>query len=171
MNGTPEETTRVIFLDIDGPMIPDTMLLAEYWASWQRKMPPTTVAVVNCLCKESGARIVTNTTHNHQPPAPRVPDEDLTPIKEALIREGVKPDYFHKDSKTQYPDVSRMAAVNHWLSAHPEVSEWLIIDDDAQFAHSVDPNVLWVDPGTGLAISHLERALRHFGITKMPFTW
>lgn len=38
--------SKVIFLDIDGPMIPATYLLVDRNASWHRKFPETTIAVI-----------------------------------------------------------------------------------------------------------------------------
>lgn len=58
------ETNKVIFLDIDGPTIPASYFLVDNMASWNRRFPDTTVAVIKRLCERTGAKVVFNTTHN-----------------------------------------------------------------------------------------------------------
>ena len=38
------KSPKIVFLDIDGPMIPATMFLVDKHASYQRRFPETTVA-------------------------------------------------------------------------------------------------------------------------------
>ena len=145
---------KIIFLDIDGPMIPATMFLIERDCSFERKFPPTTIAVLNEICKRTEAKIVFNTTHNT--PFDGVPD-----IEVALVNQGLNKDYLHPtDLKTQYPQYPRDLAVKVWLRRHPEVTDWIALDD-VRFTE--EPNLIWVDPDAGLHTGHLQSAIEKLG--------
>jgi hypothetical protein len=146
--------TRVVILDIDGPMIPTTHVLVEDMAFWDRRFPAGTIAVMNTLCAESGARIVLNTTHN-------TPRSDAPDIEKALVAQGLDPAHLHpSDPKTRYPDLRRAEAATDWLARHPEVTEWVAFDDAA---FTQEPNLIWVDPDSGITLNHLNQALDRFG--------
>lgn len=140
----------VVFLDIDGPMIPDTMLLAYRMASFERRFPPTTIAVLNFFCERSGAAIVFNTTHN-------TPITNVADIEIAIANAGVERAYFHPtDLKTSYPAIARGLAVKEWLARHPEVTQWVAFDD----VHFTDENnLILVDPDPGLTCGDAGKAL------------
>lgn len=53
-----ENTPRIIFLDIDGPMIPGTRYLINRSCSFDRDFPAETIAVINEVCHRTGAKIV-----------------------------------------------------------------------------------------------------------------
>jgi hypothetical protein len=145
---------RVVILDIDGPMIPSTWVLCHGMAAWDRIFPETTVKVVNVLCERTGARIVINSTHNT--PRPDAPD-----IIPALIAAGVDPAHFHPDEPlTRYPDLDRGEAAADWLARHPETTDWVGYDDAV---YTQAPELIWVDPDSGLTLCHLNQALERFG--------
>lgn len=147
---------RVVFLDIDGPIIPFSMLLVNRMASHQRIIPEITVAVIREICDRSGAKVVFNTTHNT--PISGVPD-----IDDAMVTAGLPRDAIHKDKMTSYPMISRGLAVKDWLHRHPEVDEWIAFDD-ARFTD--DENLIWVDPDAGLHLGHLNLALDRWGCSQ-----
>jgi hypothetical protein len=150
----PIMSTKIIFLDIDGPMIPATMILVDRMASERRLFPPTTIAVLNRLCSATGAKIVLNTSHSES--AAPVPT-----IEEALVSHGFKTDYFHlSDRKTEYPRMPRHEAVKDWLGRHPEVTDWIALDD-SRFTD--EPNLIWIDPDAGLHLGNLNEALKRLG--------
>ena len=141
--------SKIIFLDIDGPMIPATMFLIDRMCSFKRLFPETTVAAINRLCSDSEAKIVFNTTHNR-------PFKDVPNIDDALVNHGLDPDHLHPtDRHTKYPDISRDLAVKEWLARHPEVEAWVAIDD-VECAEK--PNMILVDPDAGLHVGHLNQA-------------
>lgn len=145
---------KVIFLDIDGPMIPATMFLVDRMASFNRVFPVTTVAVVNELCERTGAKIVFNTTHNR--PFPDVPNIDA-----ALVRHGLCESHLHPtDRHTNYPDIARDLAVKEWLARHPEVREWVALDD---VRCADDDHMILVDGDAGLHVGHLNDAIHRLG--------
>jgi hypothetical protein len=144
---------RIIFLDIDGPVIPFTMFLLDRMASHNRVIPPITVAVVREVCKRADALVVFNTTHN-------IPFKDVPDIEEAVIAAGLPREYVHPDMKTKYPQIARDLAVLEWLSRHPEVEDWIAFDD-VKFTDK--DNLIWIDPDAGLHLTHLNVALNRWG--------
>jgi len=152
--------TKVIFLDIDGPMIPGTWLLVDNLASWKREFPPHTVAVVREMCKRTGALVVFNTTHN-RPFAKAYGVDDIDDIDVALVKQGLPEEYLHPtDHATQYPDIERGLAVTEWLHRHTEVTDWVALDD-VKFTD--DKRLLLVDPMVGLTVDHLNDAIDLLG--------
>jgi len=143
----------VIFLDIDGPMIPATMFLIDRMCSWNRKCPPTTIAVVNELCERTGAKIVFNTTHNR-------PMDGVADIDVALVEQGLSADHYHEDRHTKYPGIPRDLAIKEWLGRHDELEEWLALDD---VRCADDEHMILVDPDAGLHVGHLNDAIRILG--------
>lgn len=115
----------VIFQDIDGPFIPgrlyfnghrpvrSTEPLAFFW-------DPVAVMMVNRICEKSNAKVVFNTAHNENP-------EEI--MRYQAAQNGLA--YLHKDCQTLYPrdEYSRMKAIEIWLRNHPEINNWVCIDD------------------------------------------
>lgn len=149
-----EAPTKVIFLDIDGPMIPASYFLVDNMASWKRRFPETTVAVIRELCIRTGAKVVFNTTHN-------MPFKDTDDIDVALEKQGLDREHIHEtDLATKYPDLARDLAVKDWLHRHPEVTEWIALDD-VKFTD--DDRLIWVDPDAGVHLGHLNAAIERLG--------
>lgn len=148
---------RAVVLDIDGPIIPGTMLLADPYAQFKRIVPPTTIAVVKELCRAAGAVIVVNSTQNEDRTG--VPD-----IIDALVAQGLERGHFHPtDPKTEMPLKTRPEALKAWLAQHPEIHEWVALDDQAFID---DRRLIKVDPDVGLSLADLNRALAVFGIPR-----
>jgi hypothetical protein len=145
--------SKVVFLDIDGPMIPATMFLYDKMASWERRFPPTTIAVVKTLCERTGAKIVFNTTHNQ--PIPGVDD-----IHIAISKAGIDGEHFHEDRHTKYPQIDRGLAVKEWLARHPEVEDWVALDD-VRFTD--DERLIFIDSDAGVHLGHLNMAIDQLG--------
>lgn len=147
---------RIVFLDIDGPIIPYSMFLVDRMCSWQRIIPAVTVAVVREVCKRGDAQVVFNTTHN-------TAIDGVDDIEIACIKAGLPEDAVHPDMKTKYPQIARDLAVLEWLSRHPEVEDWIAFDD-VRFTDK--DNLIWIDPDAGLHLGHLNTALGRWGCTQ-----
>lgn len=153
MTTTPN---RIVFLDIDGPIIPFSAFLLDKMCSWHRIIPAIPVAVVAEVCKRSGAKVVFNTTHN-------TPMKDIDDIEIAIVKAGLPVEMIHPDIKTKYPSLPRDVAVIEWLHRHLEVDDWIAFDD-ARFTKA--NNLIWVDPDAGLHLGHLNEALNRWGCTQ-----
>jgi hypothetical protein len=119
---------KIIFLDLDGPMIPGRSYLNGpgdnrdlVLAGMYNKFDPLAVAMINDVCEHKGWRLVLHTswvrhiggklTQNH------------------CIEEGIKPEYFHENAWCDENENWRYTRVARWLEGHPEVTDYVIIDD------------------------------------------
>jgi len=151
---------KIIFLDIDGPMIPSGMFLIHRNASFERQFSPLCIAVANEMCRVTGAKIVLNTTHNRE--LHGVPN-----IDQALIQQGLVATHLHPiDRHTRYPDLARNLAIKEWLAQHDEVEEWVAVDD-CQCAEA--PNMVLVDPDCGIHTGTLYQVCAVLGGTPPLF--
>lgn len=142
---------KIIFLDIDGPVIPGSQLLVNKNSSWDRIAQPHIIAILNLLCERSGAKIVFNTSHNI--PLPNVPD-----IEVALVNQGLSKEYLYWDDlKTKFPSkgYKRHEGVTEWLYRNkPEV--WVGFDD---VKYTLKDNLIVVDYDVGITLRDAEKAL------------
>lgn len=145
---------RIIFLDIDGPMIPGSMFLKNPRCSFERDFSPVCMTVIDRLCAHTGAKIVFNTTHN------TAADELVT----AWAAQGDRT-LLHKRCHTAYPAQSRFHAIHGWLAvelANTGVRpQWVALDDE-HIGKEKDGYIL-VDFDSGLTLAHYNKAMRHFG--------
>lgn len=148
----------IVFLDIDGVTIPNSMFYFDPAASRNRTMSNTSIGLLNWICKKSGAKIVTNTTHNNYI---SLENENL---RQALIRNGLEENNLHSEWHTTYNIScdSRMKAIEYWLiKNHLENIRWVCFDD-TQFTKQ--HNLILTDPDDGLLLHHAVTALAKFGI-------
>jgi hypothetical protein len=151
-----EKMQRIIFLDIDGPVIPAGMYLIDRKCSFDRRASPVCIATINHLCKNSGAKIVMNTTHNMH---------GGTMLSD-MAREGIKPDYMHWSAPmTQYPQTSRWLAIQMWESDNGK-ADWVALDD-APFTQ--DERLILIDFNVGVHPGHYNEIceLKDWGMSKV----
>jgi hypothetical protein len=148
---------NIVFLDIDGPLIPNRLILVNKMASWHRQFDPVSVAVLDKFCQTVGAKIVFNTTHNRD----EIPfmEAGVPPIEVALRNTGFATEY-HEDLKTIYPTLSRYESVHLWLKRHPDVTQWIAFDD-VNFTD--EPNLILVDADVGISLQNYNAGLALFG--------
>lgn len=161
---------RVIFLDIDGPMIPLPAFFIDIEASMQRRvMSNMAVACLNRLCKVSGAKIVTNTMHNY------VSVEGDMNVKDSLIFHGIDECHFHKNWRTTFPvdpltnkNVRRIDGVHTWLEENGDV-DWICFDDDY---FTTDERLIVVHYTYGITYSEYLKATKFWDIEdKAELIW
>lgn len=130
---------KIIFLDLDGPIINTPCYYLDSMASLHRTVLNTQALgyVVN-LAKLAKAKIVTNSTHNSHD------SEDANGVKhnlkEDLIKWMVPEELFHEDWCTTYPypegskfsehtDARRLRAIDQWMEKNGK-ADWIAFDDD-----------------------------------------
>ena len=151
---------KIIFLDIDGPMIPTTMLMIHgASASQKRKFSPISVGLINSLCSlDDKIKIVFNSAHN----------DDGVMLYNDSIREGIRSEYIHQNFITTYPSTNynRIGAIEHWLRKHGmEATNWCCFDDyDLN-----QTNHILVEFDLGIQISHYTKAKELLGISMNGF--
>lgn len=131
--------TNIIFLDVDGPMIPGTARLLNNFASPSQILDDRCVAVLHKIVKDFDAQIVFNSYHNLALYGPFALFEGDTPgLVQRFIDAGFE-EYIHPSVNTVFPEVnihftsriSRIGAIIDWLNKHPEsVDSWVAFDDE-----------------------------------------
>ena len=158
---------KIIFLDIDGPMIPDPLYSINGQVSIQRShMSTCAVGLLTRICEKYNALIVTNTAHNGHI------RDGVFDLKTDLISHGLQPEFFHENWHTNFAiqdwdkGISdRMLAINHWISQNGE-SDWVCFDD-IQFTQ--DKRLILIDFHLGIDYNSYKSALEIWKIAQSRF--
>jgi hypothetical protein len=157
-------TNRVIFLDIDGPMIPSyCYIMYGAGASFDRKMSPVAVSMINWLCEQTEAKIVCKSMHNY------LKSNHGDDLQVDLIANGVLAHNFHEDWRTKFGNITdhtRYTSIHEWLSRHPEVDQWVDFDDEQ---HTKNERLILVNFDDGINMKHINAALEIFEVTPLYF--
>ena len=166
---------RIIFLDIDGPVISTGCYGVTSLASNLRAcMNQSAIGYLNMLCDHAKAKIVTNTSHNYHEVKNNDGEGGFRDLKTDLIRWGVKDHLFHEDWRTDYPyperfssggyaDFPRQTAIHTWLEKNGD-HDWVCFDD-AKFTE--DKRLILIDFDHGITRDSIMRACGIFGIEKL----
>lgn len=146
-------TERVIFLDIDGPMLP-----ARAWVGRTEspgvpliEWDPIAVAMIYALVNEVEAKLVLSSSWATM---------GRTEFDRHLVRNGLRADYLHDDWMTPRDLPTRSKQVHAWLGAHPEITKWISFDDDR-----VDGDgAITVSFEDGISLNDYNLARRKFGL-------
>ena len=147
---------RVLFVDVDGPLIPSGMYLIHKNASYDRHFSPISIAVLKHALKESGAKLVMNTTHNL----------DGHKLKEDMIKAGFKEEDFAKPWCTNYPSTrGRTNAITEWLNEQVDKDiEWIAVDDED---FTSEDRLILIDFDEGLHLRHFNRLAKLWNLKSM----
>ncbi len=120
------EPTRVIFLDFDGVLLTLRAHLAFHGRGGKyQDVDPVCASVLARVLRRGTARLVIVAgARSDEPEARRVLRGGVTWHEDDLAR------YLHPDWRVG-PERPRSVAIDTWLIAHPEVDDYLILDDDA----------------------------------------
>ena len=149
-------TDKVLFLDIDGPMIPGRSWVIQPQTLWT-KFDPIAVATVVALLDKVGAKLVISSTW-------RVKGYER--MVEALEDNGIDGSYLHEDwqtirwTETAFLD-HRADEIREWLSRHPEITKFAVIDD----GDLPIENLIRVTFPDGLLMSHQRELFRAFSVS------
>ena len=141
---------RILFVDVDGPLIPSGMYMIHQNASYERKFSPISIAVLKQMLKESGALLVMNSTHNL----------DGIKTKQDLIASGIDEKSFGVPWKTDYPVTrSRQDAIGEWITKQEGIVDWMAVDD-AHF--TTDERLILIDFDEGIHLRHYNQMAKHW---------
>ncbi len=149
---------RIIFLDLDGPMIPGR----AYTMPGQTKpivkaFDQCAVGMLNEVCKFRNYKIVLHTSWIRIFGGKNTYDH--------CIAQGIEEKYFHADAWCDEHENWRYTRVAKWLEEHPDVTDYYILDDEPYAAdiHSQHPHpenlkdrLLLVDFRDGLLSKQME---------------
>lgn len=116
--------TKVIFLDIDGPVIPSRAFALPGQTLPFTEFDPCCVGILNRLCDELGYKIVLHTSWIK----PRIKGGRGT--FDHCVRQGIKMEHFHEDAWCDEYIDWRYTRIHEWLQRHPEVTDYIIFDDE-----------------------------------------
>jgi hypothetical protein len=158
---------RIIFVDIDGPVINTPCYWVDGMASLQRSVMNTqSIGILNRLAKLASARIVTNSTHNNF----TVKETGRT-LRADLLKWGLKEEYIHEnwcttfpwpdlESDPLYPTHRRLRGIMEWENANGE-ADWIAFDDEP-FLHESDGRLMLIDFDHGIDYTVYLKACAHW---------
>lgn len=120
--------SKILFLDIDGVLIPGRayMLPGQTHDPFVTLFDPCAVAMINEACRHQGRKIVIHSSWIRTKFAEFFVNES---VEGHLIRQGIDKNLIHEDSRCNGDIDWRYNRVDEWLTRHPEVSDFFIIDD------------------------------------------
>lgn len=136
----------VIFLDIDG-----VLLAGRHWrAGWKRPsaIPADTIALLNIAWLETEAAVCVSSTWRMD-----------SNCRRQLRRAGFEGS-FHRDWRTKEirsDDMRRGVEIAEWLSRHPGVTSYVIIDDDSDMLPEQLPRFVQTEFEAGLGAVHVNK--------------
>lgn len=156
---------RVVFLDFDGVLNSQASFLME--TRRRKKDERITLGVQHTLCHVCAS--------NFQYFLDQVPDVKI--VISSTWRVVHKLSWLKKTMKKYGIDSSRVIGVTPqtlsgyrgreislWLMDHPEVTDYVIFDDNSLFDNSFDPKFVQTTWLAGLTLSHVYTALKKLGV-------
>ena len=141
---------KVIFLDIDGVLNSD-----EYYRSVDRtikewsRFDPRVAKMITNLVEEFSAKIVITSTWRFGA---------VKLLNKELKRSGLRK-YLHNDWKSpQVHPSHRGTEIKMWVDKHPEVVNYLILDDDTNMLEEQVTHFVRTDLRIGMLDEHIRKA-------------
>lgn len=134
---------KVIFLDIDGPLITLRTIVANGGIPKstdgveRRFFDETALKLLSGICRTSKAKIIISSTWRNSPCFDRMANNLGLPIIGRL-------------SNTPDPVPPRGEEIRQWLLNHPEVTHYAIIDDDSDMLPEQEPYFVKVEDFNGI---------------------
>ncbi len=165
---------KIIFQDIDGPLTTArTHIAFEPGKMICRAFDPVSIGMINRLCKDHAAVIVVSSTWrfmDNRKTRKQILGEDCTnPLDNFDLRQHLRDSgltgTFHDDWKTPVCRISstRGMEVRDWLEDHPEVTNYICIDDDKDFADDMLPRLVKCDSYDGMSYANYLQADKLLG--------
>lgn len=150
---------NVIFLDIDGVLTSARVHIAYGDKGIWHRFDPAAVEFFGRILRDTGASLVISSTWRR--------GNDREGMIRDLLQGGgpaAQPmvDALHQDWSTPvhgYP--SRGAEIAAWLSAHPDVTGYLIVDDDSDMLAEQRPNFIQTHYHDGILTDHYLAIRKH----------
>lgn len=140
---------KVLFLDIDGPMIPRRAYRLPGQTLRVTLFDPVAVSLLLDVLNRSKAKLVISSTWGSW-----YSKDDF--IKQ-LEKNGISASYLHEDWVTPRKFSSlRCNEIQWWLNKHKEVTHYAILDDE----HVPLPNTVRVTLNDGLLYGHYQKLLK-----------
>ena len=147
---------KILFLDIDGVLCNRKALMKHQRRNGMQVLDRDCVARLEALCAAAGedVRIVVSSTWRKY--------HSRDDIAGHLEHHGMTAARLHEDWRTVVLDGFRGDEVAEWLARHPEVKDFLILDDDSDFNEDQLSQLILTSFEPGFTAEDLERALEVF---------
>lgn len=155
---------KIIFLDVDGPLIPTGCYLVNALASVDYAMSNIAVACVKTLVEEFDALIVMNTVHNSM----------KNRLWNGLMKNGFEKKHFHKNWQTTFMNdeklsmndssffvplnTNRLVGINEWIDENGIIDDfdWIAFDDEN---YTDDERLILIDFDYGITMKEYNKAV------------
>lgn len=144
------EQDSIIFLDIDGVLNSLAFIKEPSFTGGLVGIDPKAVAHLNRLVEATEACIVISSTW-------RILDS-LKSIRRDIRNAGGSA-YIQIIDKTPTGGPFRGNEIQRWLDAHPNITNFIILDDDSDMEH-LTPYLIQTNWETGLQDKHVEAAIK-----------
>lgn len=143
---------KVLFLDIDGPMIPRRAFYLPKQTLVVSKFDPVAVALLNSVLDKTGAKLVVSSTWGNL---------GIEVVKPSFEENGISWDQVHQDWVTprKLTD-SRVHQIRMWLDKHPGIDLWASLDDENL---DLDGRNVHVSFDDGMLLKHYHKLLELLG--------
>lgn len=152
-------SSRILFLDIDGPLIPGRAYqIAGQTSPFVKIFDPVAVSIINTSCEKQNRKIVLHSSWIRT--KLNFPDDLGMDVKEWCIGQGIKEEFFHEDAYCDRDTSWRYDRVDKWLQDHPNTNDFVIVDDEPPAnGYHYSRHVLLVDFEDGLLMKHWRKLL------------
>ena len=168
---------KILFLDFDGVLVtPRTHIGLAGKRKVMRDFDPVGIGMINRLCEETEATIVISSTWRFFDGKQRQivlgkDCEDPTgnfDLREHLRSVGLTAS-FHDDWQTFVTRLSgtRGMEIRDWLEDHPEITNYIAIDDDNNFADDMRPRLVRCNGDDGFSYQNYLKAKKLLGVTNV----
>lgn len=152
---------KVIFLDIDGVIQSPRYCVAINETGWLSAFEPAAMHMVQRLIVDANAKIVISSSW-------RIGATDRQ-LKQLFRCCGFKRIAlaFHDDWQTKQINgfsAKRGHEIAEWLIRHPEVENYVILDDDSDMLEEQQDHFVNTDAMNGMLLSHYDKAREILGI-------
>ena len=151
---------KVIFLDIDGVIQSPRYCVAINETGWLSAFEPAAMHMVRNLIRDAKAKIVISSSW-------RIGQKDSRELKQIFRCCGFKEiaTAFHEDWRT--PEINGMTRgheISDWLSKHPQVERYLILDDDSDMLPEQQSSFVQTDYQNGITLQNYDAARKMLGL-------
>lgn len=159
----------VIFIDIDGPLLPRRMwaaaeniaLLSERVSDRmpRLRLDPGCIGLLVRLCDLTGAHLILASNWRRTWP------HEAMALRAKLVAEGLREDLWHEGWMLPVlPRGGKPAELDAWLDLYPGTSTALFVDDEP-LPLPASVQQLSVDPDEGFGMAAYRKALAAFGVS------
>jgi len=151
---------RILFLDIDGPLIPSRAyeMPSQTHNPFVTIFDPCAVGMINKACEKQDRKIVLHSSWIRT--AHMYPETLNMDVREWCIHQGIHKSLFHEDAYCNRETSWRYDRIGQWLQDHPGTNDFVILDDEApEPTWHYKRNVLLIDFENGITMKDYHKLL------------